>query len=106
DPKQEYKRESFELFQEMKERVEDQIIKTMFRIEPISEEQLAEQRRRRTASAPSGRLQFSAPPKTSALQKPVTVVHKGDKVGRNDPCPCGSGKKYKKCHGATAAVAS
>jgi preprotein translocase subunit SecA len=34
--------------------------------------------------------------------KPQTVVRQGDKVGRNDPCPCGSGKKYKKCHGATA----
>jgi preprotein translocase subunit SecA len=32
------------------------------------------------------------------------VVNRDDKVGRNDPCPCGSGKKYKKCHGATAAV--
>ncbi|HEX6202434.1 MAG TPA: SEC-C metal-binding domain-containing protein, partial [Thermoanaerobaculia bacterium] len=104
DPKQEYKRESFELFQEMKERVEDQVIKTLFRLEPVSEEQLAEQRRRRTERAPAQRFQFTAPAKTSAPQKPATVVNKGDKVGRNDPCPCGSGKKYKKCHGAAAAV--
>jgi preprotein translocase subunit SecA len=102
DPKQEYKRESFELFQAMKERVEDQVIKTMFRLEPVSEEQLAEQRRRRAERAPAQRFQFSAPAKSTAPQKPVTVVHKDVKVGRNDPCPCGSGKKYKKCHGAAA----
>ncbi|HEX2163090.1 MAG TPA: preprotein translocase subunit SecA [Thermoanaerobaculia bacterium] len=104
DPKNEYKRESFELFQEMKERVEDQVIKTLFRLEPVSEEQLAEQRRRRAERAPAQRFQLTAPAKSSAPQKPATVVHKNDKVGRNDPCPCGSGKKYKKCHGATAAV--
>jgi len=104
DPKQEYKRESFELFQEMKESVEDQIIKTLFRLEPVSEEQMEAQRRRR-AAAPAPRLQLTAPPKTAVPQKPQTVVHKGEKVGRNDPCPCGSGKKYKKCCGAVTATA-
>jgi preprotein translocase subunit SecA len=104
DPKQEYKRESFELFQEMKERVEDQIIKTLFRLEPVSQEQIDAQRRRRVERAPASRFQFTAPAKSSAPQKVATVVNRDDKVGRNDPCPCGSGKKYKKCHGAAAAV--
>ena len=107
DPKQEYKKESFELFQAMKERIEDTILKTLFRLEPVSEEQMAEQRRRRQAP-PSG-FQLSAPAKTGppgAPQRPQTVVRQGDKVGRNDPCPCGSGKKYKKCHGASSPVAS
>ncbi|HEX2252453.1 MAG TPA: preprotein translocase subunit SecA [Thermoanaerobaculia bacterium] len=104
DPKQEYKKESFELFQEMKERVEDQVIKTLFRLEPVSEEQLEAQRRRR-ATAPAPRMQFSAPAKSSAPQKPATVVRSEEKVGRNDPCPCGSGKKYKKCCGAAQATA-
>ena len=45
----------------------------------------------------------SGPPQPA---KPQTVVRQGDKVGRNDPCPCGSGKKYKKCHGATSQVAT
>jgi preprotein translocase subunit SecA len=102
DPLQEYKRESFELFHEMKERIEDDIVKTLFRLEPASGEQV-EQRRRREA-APAQRFQFSAPPKTSVPQAPATVVRKGEKVGRNDPCPCGSGKKYKKCHGAAQAA--
>ncbi len=103
DPKQEYKRESYELFSAMKERVEDTITKTLFRLEPVSEEQMAEQRRRR--QAPPSRFQFSAPPKAASPQVPRTVVRKAEKVGRNAPCPCGSGKKYKKCHGAPARVA-
>ncbi len=103
DPLNEYKRESYELFQAMKERVEDTIIKTLFRLEPISEEQMAEQRRRQAAAA----ARFAAPPRiaaAAAAAPQATVVRKGEKVGRNDPCPCGSGKKYKKCHGATATV--
>jgi preprotein translocase subunit SecA len=107
DPLNEYKRESYELFQAMKERVEDTVIKTLYRLEPISREQMEDERRRqeRTAAAASAsRFQFSAPPKSSEDQRAHTVVHKEAKVGRNDPCPCGSGKKYKKCHGAVAPV--
>ncbi|HKI86511.1 MAG TPA: preprotein translocase subunit SecA [Thermoanaerobaculia bacterium] len=101
DPLNEYKRESFELFQEMKERIEDTIVKTLFRLEPISEEQLAEQRQRRQRRSAPARLQHAAPAEASA-PAPQTVVRKGEKVGRNDPCPCGSGKKYKKCCGAVS----
>jgi preprotein translocase subunit SecA len=103
DPLNEYKRESYELFTAMKERIEDTIIKNLFHLEPVSQEQLAEQQRQRAARAPSG-VQFSAPPKTAAPFRPQTVMHKAEKVGRNDPCPCGSGKKYKKCHGAAQAA--
>jgi preprotein translocase subunit SecA len=105
DPKQEYKRESFELFQAMKERIEDTIIKALFRLEPVSEEQMAEERQRR--QAPPAGFNFLAPPKTGAPPtRPQTMVRKTEKVGRNDPYPCGSGKKYKKCCGAPASVAS
>ena len=107
DPLNEYKRESYELFLAMKERVEDTVIKTLYRLEPISQEQMDEERRRQeraAAAASASRFQFSAPAKTSAPQQLQTVVHKEAKVGRNDPCPCGSGKKYKKCHGAAAPV--
>ncbi len=103
DPKNEYKRESYELFQGMKESIEDTSIKTLFRLEPLSEEQLAERRRQQRAVAE--RMKLGGPPRqVGAPQQPVTVKRKGEKVGRNDPCPCGSGKKYKKCHGAPAAV--
>jgi len=106
DPKQEYKRESYELFQEMKERIEDTAIKTIFRLEPISEEQMAQQRTRRQRPAGDG-YRFSAPPKTASPPKPKTVVRAGKKVGRNAPCPCGSGKKFKKCCGSPSrAIAS
>ncbi len=106
DPKQEYKKESYEAFQEMKERIEDQILKTLFRMEPMTEDQMEEERRRR-AEAFRKRFQLSAAAASAAEAaeaRPQTVKHAGAKVGRNDPCPCGSGKKYKKCHGATAAV--
>ncbi|MCP4203365.1 MAG: preprotein translocase subunit SecA [bacterium] len=106
DPKQEYKRESYELFQAMKERIEDTATKTIFRLEPVSEEQMAQQRTRQRRPAASG-YQFSAPPKAASPAKPKTVVRADKKVGRNAPCPCGSGKKYKKCCGApTKAAAS
>jgi preprotein translocase subunit SecA len=106
DPKQEYKRESYEAFQLMKERIEDSILKTLFRMEPMNEEQMEEERRRR-AEAFRKRFQLSAAAASAAEAgeaKPQTVKNAAGKVGRNDPCPCGSGKKYKKCHGATAAV--
>ncbi len=103
DPLNEYKRESFELFQAMKDRIEDDIVQKLFRYEPVTEEQLAEQRRRREAvQAP--RIELSAPPKVEGPSRPQPTVHKDLKIGRNDPCPCGSGKKYKKCHGAAVTV--
>jgi preprotein translocase subunit SecA len=101
DPLQEYKKESFDLFQAMKERVEDDIVQRLFRYEPMTEEQMIEQRRRRERVAP--RIELSAPPKMEG-QRPQPTVHRDAKVGRNDPCPCGSGKKYKKCHGAAVTV--
>ena len=99
DPLNEYKRESFELFTDMKTRFEDSVIRNLFRVEPVSEEELAE-RRRRMVEQMKSRFRFSAPAKASGQTKPGTVKRNDRKVGRNEPCPCGSGKKYKKCHGA------
>ncbi len=95
DPLTEYKRESFDMFAAMKERIEDDIVRLLFHLEPVNEEeQRREQERRQRARERA--LIFSAPPK----EAPAPVVRRAaDKVGRNDPCPCGSGKKYKKCHG-------
>jgi preprotein translocase subunit SecA len=98
DPLQEYKRESFDLFDAMKTRFEDSMVSQLFRVVPVSQEELEERRRRMTEQMRQ-RFRFSAPAK-SAAAKPATVQRQGAKVGRNDPCPCGSGKKYKKCHGA------
>ncbi len=101
DPLNEYKRESFELFGEMKARIDDDVLQKLFRYEPVTEEQLVEQRRRQQAAA-APKVQLSAPPKVEGPQRAQPTVGKDVKVGRNDPCPCGSGKKYKKCHGAAA----
>ena len=102
DPLQEYKRESFELFEMMRERVENDIIQKLFRFEPVTEEQMVEQRVRRERVAP--KIELSAPPKVEGGGRPQPAASKDVKVGRNDPCPCGSGKKYKKCHGAAVTV--
>jgi preprotein translocase subunit SecA len=101
DPLQEYKKESFDLFEMMRERVENDIIQKLFRYEPVTEEQILEQRVRQQRAAP--KIELSAPPKVEG-QRPQPAVNREVKVGRNDPCPCGSGKKYKKCHGAAVTV--
>ena len=92
DPLVEYKREGFEAFTAMMERVEDEIVRYLFLLEPtVAQEEKKVERRERSYS-------YSAPEKEE--KKPAKPVTRSDKVGRNDPCPCGSGKKYKKCHGA------
>ncbi len=102
NPLQEYKKESFDMFQALKDRVEDEIIKNVYRAEPISPEELAE----RLRQAQRERMRRISIPSPTASRTPQTVVREGKKVGRNDPCPCGSGKKYKKCHGAAQAVSN
>jgi preprotein translocase subunit SecA len=103
DPLQEYKKESFDLFDMMRERVENDIVQKLFRFEPMTEEQVIEQRVRQQRAAP--RIELSAPPKVEGQRPQQAAANRGEvKVGRNDPCPCGSGKKYKKCHGAAVTV--
>ena len=98
DPLIEYKKESFELFQEMMERVQDRAVKYLWKIDVIVERE-EQPRRRIIPEAPKQQqLSYSAPSK-DALSP---IKRREPKVGRNDPCPCGSGKKYKKCHGAAA----
>jgi len=123
DPLQEYKKESFALFGALKERVEDSVLKTLFRLEPVSEEQMERERQRRERTAEASRRTFSAPDLSAAPTLPAgpagadspfgavanapvaqQPVRAEKTPGRNDPCWCGSGKKYKKCHGATAGV--
>ena len=108
DPLVEYKRESFEMFSQMSERIENDAIRFLFLLEPMTEEerkaeeerlQREEQRRRQQQEQIFAAASRSAAGVT-AKGGVQTVVHKAAKVGRNDPCPCGSGKKYKQCHGA------
>ena len=131
DPLIEYKKESFELFQAMKERVDEEIVRYLWWLRPVLSDEpppvprRPAQRRQpllmndpATESASTsvfGAPRSAAPTRARGgngrAQQPArvggddvikTVRRDEPKVGRNDPCPCGSGKKYKKCHGATA----
>jgi len=91
DPLTEYKKESFIMFGLMKERIEDEIIMNLWRMDATVVTQQREMRARRERD-----LVYTAP----AKEAPQPAQRAAARVGRNDPCPCGSGKKYKKCHGA------
>ncbi|HXJ17628.1 MAG TPA: preprotein translocase subunit SecA [Candidatus Polarisedimenticolia bacterium] len=98
DPLVEFKKEAFNLFEDMMDRIDTEAVRFLFLMQPARPQEEAkqiEQRQRRQQQ----NLQFQAGPAQAEAPKPVRA---GAKVGRNDPCPCGSGKKYKKCHGAAA----
>lgn len=117
NPKQEYKREAFELFQSLLERLKGDVIRILSHLQIQRKDEADEIERRRREEAARQQLAFQhaqasalpegeaeaaegqAPPRTP--QAPIAqVVRDEPKVGRNDPCPCGSGKKYKQCCGA------
>src|SRR5215204_5316546 len=103
DPLVEYKKQSFDLFQEMLDRIDTTTIRSLFNLQIVSEEPPEALRARRMARRPAS-LKFTGPNQGAAPAgeedgKVKTVVRDQPKVGRNEPCPCGSGKKYKKCHG-------
>ena len=109
DPLVEYKKESFELFTLMKERIEDQFVQYLFRLQPVVREAEGEVTeagpRRAPVAMPSRRARnvnysYGAAASGGQDAKVETFHRNQPKVGRNDPCPCGSGKKFKKCHGA------
>jgi preprotein translocase subunit SecA len=133
DPLVEYKKESFTLFQDMKARVEEEMIRYLFWLRPVINEEAGEApapaipvpqrqpaRRQQAmttnnpsaagipafagsrASAAVGEEAAPRPARTGGDDVIKTVRREEPKVGRNDPCPCGSGRKYKKCHGAAA----
>jgi preprotein translocase subunit SecA len=131
DPLVEYKKESFGLFQDMKARIEEEMVRYIFHLRPVLNEEAPNVPRpvaRRAAPitmnkpaadtvSPFGAARQPAPspaasPGSGSPLRPArtggddvikTVRRDEPKVGRNDPCPCGSGKKYKKCHGQQAA---
>ncbi len=115
NPKQEYKREAFELFGEMLEAVKRQVTYFLTHIALATPEQVRQvEQREEEARAPQN-VQYQHPAYEEALvgagaeaeaegdaaplRKPAPFVRQIGKVGRNEPCPCGSGKKYKHCHG-------
>ncbi|MEJ2079740.1 MAG: preprotein translocase subunit SecA [Acidobacteriota bacterium] len=118
DPKVEYKREAFELFEELRDRVSEEVVRMLYLLRPMTQEEETEIRTARArrarqvsysggeaepAYAGSGQAGATAGGGAQAAAKSSgsgrTVVRTLKKVGRNDPCPCGSGKKFKKCCG-------
>ena len=109
-PKQEYKREAFELFGQMLDGVKNEVTKTLMTVRIQSNEQLDEAAQALEARGENiSNITYTAPTETGEAQTteaiPVAPVDDGNsfgRVGRNEPCPCGSGKKYKQCHGKLA----
>ena len=109
NPKQEYKRESFELFSEMLDRIKHDVVSILSRVQVRSEAELQAleaQRRQHDRDMQYQHAEVNAmqgEAEAEAQAEPATpYVREGRKVGRNEPCPCGSGKKYKHCHGRIA----
>jgi len=115
NPKQEYKREAFALFEELLSNLQHEVVKFLSlvkikqdesadaieqqRLQELQKQQTTQVHRETSAMAPQEGEQ-PAGQQAPAQQQPQTPYQReGQKVGRNDPCPCGSGKKYKQCHG-------
>jgi preprotein translocase subunit SecA len=95
DPLVEFKKEAFTLFEDMMDRIDTEAVRFLFLMQPAKPEEQAKQIERRQQRQQKD-LQFQAGSAQAEAPKPVRTA---TKIGRNDPCPCGSGKKYKKCHG-------
>ena len=107
-PKQEFKRESFELFQDLLQNIKFDVIRMLSRMQIENPEEIEAQERLRRAEA-ARKMNFQHSQEQAAATgearqpaeapKAETFIREERKVGRNEPCPCGSGKKYKQCHG-------
>ncbi|MDO6512837.1 preprotein translocase subunit SecA [Neptuniibacter sp. 2_MG-2023] len=108
NPKQEYKRESFHLFQELLDNIKRDVIRIICHVQVQQPEEIEAMEQLRREQAESQQMDFTHD-QSSAMsddsdaeavdEQGETFVREGRKVGRNEPCPCGSGKKYKQCHG-------
>ncbi len=112
NPKQEYKRESFELFQELLVNIKQEVVRIISHVQVRAPEEIEalEQQRREAMERQqmqfehqdSGSITAEENGEASAEPEHAPFVREQPKVGRNEPCPCGSGKKYKQCHGRIA----
>jgi len=110
NPKQEYKREAFELFADMLHRIKNEVTKHLLMVQVRSQEEVEQAERLPVMqNVQYQHADFGGQSETETMaegdvavaeeERPQPFVRRGEKVGRNDPCPCGSGKKYKHCHG-------
>lgn len=104
-PKQEYKREAFELFRQLLDAVKNDVTKVLMTVKVQSGEQLEQAAVDLEARAENiANVTYTAPTETGEVETKldeatVQNAQRYARVGRNDPCPCGSGKKFKLCHG-------
>jgi len=106
-PKQEYKREAFELFRQLIDLVKNEVTKILMTVQVQSQAQLDQAAQDMEARGESiANVTYTAPTETGEVETTADpasqALPEGIRVGRNDPCPCGSGKKYKQCHGKLA----
>jgi preprotein translocase subunit SecA len=109
NPKQEYKREAFELFSDMLDRIKQDVVKVVLTVQVRTQEDVqAVEEAPAVSNVKYQHAGYDEALATAgggngdtavAIAPPPPFVRAGQKVGRNDPCPCGSGKKYKHCHG-------
>jgi preprotein translocase subunit SecA len=108
NPKQEYKREAFELFVNLLDRINHQVISILSKFEVRAEQDVEAINAERRQAAMNIKMEYQHPTvnatdeqqtKTTEDGNVIPFARHGKKIGRNDPCPCGSGKKYKQCHG-------
>jgi preprotein translocase subunit SecA len=98
DPLVEYKKESYDLFEDLMNRIDEDSLRFLFLLQPVEEKKIEEQIERKQKRQEMILNQVGGEGEAGLHQ----VKRDSPKVGRNDPCPCGSGKKFKKCHGAAA----
>ncbi len=105
DPKQEYKKESFAMFTEMLDALKMSVVKTLSRVQVRSAEEVeqAQQQQQQMAERQAEAREYNGA--TEEVNEKVALAESERKIGRNEPCPCGSGKKYKHCHGNRASHA-
>ncbi len=105
DPKQEYKKESFAMFTEMLDALKMSVVKTLSRVQVRSAEEVeqAQQQQQQMAERQAEAREYNGA--TEEVNEQVAMAESERKIGRNEPCPCGSGKKYKHCHGNRASHA-
>src|SRR3989344_3303138 len=108
-PKQEYKREAFELFRQLIDHVKNEVTKILMTVQVQSQEQLDQAAQEMESRGESiANVTYTAQTETGEVETTVDAqaqdlaLPEGMRVGRNEPCPCGSGKKYKQCHGKLA----
>ena len=99
DPRIEYQKEAYQMFLEMLDRIKRDTIEKLFAVQIAKDQEVSEIKTERKQTFVMSRGQEAASQRGGQTEegKGVTVRREGKKVGRNDPCPCGSGKKYKKC---------